>query len=88
MSIRRERLHDPRFARGPSGWTAGLYAEFRRRLRVLLEAGSKRPREVEETLDLVPGQARKWLERTEQDGEVERVSGRPVKFSLSRRSRA
>ena len=65
-----------------------LYAEFRRRLRVLLEAGSKRPREVEETLDLVPGQARKWLERAEQDGEVERVSGRPVKFSLSRRSRA
>ena len=65
-----------------------LYAEFRRRLGVLLEAGSKRPREVEETLDLVPGQARKWLERAEQDGEVERVSGRPVKFSLSRRSRA
>ena len=65
-----------------------LYAEFRRRLRVLLEAGSKRPREVEETLGLVPGQARKWLERAEQDGEVERVSARPVKFSLSRRSRA
>ena len=65
-----------------------LYAEFRRRLRVLLEAGSKRPREVEETLDLVPGQARKWLERAEQDGEVERVSGRPVKFSWNRRSRA
>ena len=65
-----------------------LYAEFRRRLRVLLEAGSKRPREVEKTLGLVPGQARKWLERAEQDGEVERVSGRPVRFSLSRRSRA
>ena len=60
--------------------------EFRRRLRVLLEVGPKRPREIEETLDLVPGQARKWLERAERDGEIERVSGRPVKFVLSRKS--
>lgn len=39
-------------------------------------------------LDLVPGQARKWLEWAEQDGEVERVTGRPVKFAPSRRTRA
>lgn len=44
--------------------------------------------EIEEAMDVVPGQARKWLERAEQDGEVERVSGRPVKFALRRRSRA
>ena len=35
-------------------------------------------------MGLVPGQARKWLERTEQYGEVERVSGRPVEFSFER----
>ena len=63
-----------------------LHDEFRRRLRVLLEVGPKRPREIEEALDLVPGQVRKWLERAEQDGEIERVSGRPVKFVLSRKS--
>ena len=65
-----------------------LHDEFRRRLRALLDVGPKRPREIEEAMDLVPGQARKWLERAEQDGEVERVSGRPVKFALSRRPRA
>ncbi len=63
-----------------------LHDEFRRRLRVLLELGPKRPREIEEALDLVSGQARKWLKRAEQDGEIERLSGRPVKFVLSRKS--
>ena len=63
-----------------------LHDEFRCRLRVLLEVGPKRPREIEEALDLVSGQARKWLKRAEQDGEIERVSGRPVKFVLSRKS--
>ena len=63
-----------------------LHDEFRRQLRILLEAGPKRPREIEEALDLVPGQARKWLERAEQDGEIERVSGRPVRFVLSRKA--
>ena len=65
-----------------------LHDEFRRRLRALLDVGPKRPREIEEAMDLVPGQARKWLKRAEQEGEVERVSRRPVKFALSRRARA
>ena len=63
-----------------------LHEEFRRRLRVFLDVWPKRPREIEEAMDLVPGQARKWLEQAEQDGEIERVSGRPAKFMLSRRS--
>ena len=63
-----------------------LDEEFRRRLRVFLDVRPKRPREIEEDMDLVPGQARKWLEQAEQDGEIERVPGRPVKFMLSRRS--
>ena len=65
-----------------------LHDEFRRRLRVLLDIGPKRPREIEEAMDLVPGQARRWLERAEQDGEIKRRSGRPVQFVLRRRSRA
>ena len=34
-----------------------------------LEVGPTRPREIEEALALVAGQARNWLERAEQDGE-------------------
>ena len=63
-----------------------LYGEFRRRLPALMNVGPARPKEIAEALDLVPGQARQWLERAEQDGEIERVSRNPVKFSLSRRS--
>ena len=34
-----------------------------------LEVGPRRPREIEEALALVAGQARNWLERAEQDRE-------------------
>ena len=63
-----------------------LYGEFRRRLRALMSVGPAKPKEIAEALDLMPGQARQWLERAEQDGEVERVSRSPLKFALSRRS--
>ncbi len=55
---------------------------------VLGTAAQTDAREIEEAMGLVPGQARKWPERAEQDGEVKRVSRRPIKFALSRRSRA
>ena len=62
-----------------------LYREFRRQLQVLLQAGAKRYREIEEALGLVPSQARKWIERARQDGEIERVSDKPVQFALRRK---
>ena len=63
-----------------------IYMEFRRRLRFVMNLGPVRPKEIAEALDLVPGQARQWLEQAEQDGEIVRVSRNPVKFALSRRS--
>ena len=61
-----------------------LYREFRRQLQVLLQAGAKGHREIEEALGLVPSQTRKWLERAEQGGEIERVFDKHVKFALRR----
>ena len=63
-----------------------LYGEFRQQLQVLLRAGAKRYREIEEALGLVHSQAGKWLERAEQGGEIERVSDKPVRFALRRNS--
>ena len=63
-----------------------LYSEFRRRLRGLMNVGPAKPKEIAEALDLIPGQARQWLEQAEQDGEIVRVSRNPVKFALSRSS--
>ena len=51
-----------------------------------MKDGPAKRKDVEEALDLVPGQVRKWLERAEEDGAIERVSKSPVKFALSRRS--
>ncbi len=61
--------------------------EFRQRLRTLLKTGPKRSREIEVEVQLVPRQARKWLKRAEQEGEIERAPGHPLKFTLRRRSR-
>ena len=66
--------------------SGSLYDDFRRRLRVLMNDGPAKPKDVEEALDLVPGQVRKWLERAEEDGAIERVSKSPVKFAPSQRS--
>ena len=62
--------------------TDSLYSDFRRRLSEFVNVGTKGPKEIEQALDLVPSQARKWLDRAERDGEIKRVSRRPVKFSL------
>ena len=72
-------------AENPGDPSESLYDDFRRRLRVLMNDGPARPKDVAEALDLVPGQVRKWLERAEEDGAIERVSKSPVKFALSRR---
>ncbi len=65
-----------------------LYAEFRSRVRRLLDGEAMAPGEVARMLDLVPQQADRWLARAEQDGEIERVSRNPVTFALTRRSAA
>ena len=63
-----------------------LYREFQRQLQALLQAGAKRQREIEEAVGILPSQTRKWLERAEQSGEIERVSRKPVRFALRRRT--
>ena len=83
---RRRASSDATEARSGGDQADSLYGEFRRRLRTLMSLGPAKPKEVAEALDLIPRQALQWLERAEQDGEVERVSTKPVKFALSRRS--
>ena len=63
-----------------------LYDEFRRQLQALLRNGPTRLKQIEEELGLIPGQARKWLERAEHGGEIERASRNPVTFALPRKS--
>jgi ADP-ribosylglycohydrolase len=60
-----------------------LYAEFYRQWRRLLGPGPKRLKELEEALDLVPSQLKRWLDRAEREGRVRRTSKRPAKFALS-----
>ncbi|MCY4122614.1 MAG: ADP-ribosylglycohydrolase family protein [Acidobacteria bacterium] len=62
-----------------------LYGEFRRHLRALLRHGPARPKRIEVALTLTTSQTRVWLERAEQDGEVERASTNPVKYALTRK---
>ena len=66
--------------------TAALYTEFLRLLQRLLQARPKRPCEIEEALGLTRGQARTWLARAQQSGEIERVSRRPVRIALRRKA--
>lgn len=63
-----------------------LYGEFRRQLRTLLTSGPARPKRIEEALGLIPLQARRWLERMERGGEIERASRSPVTYALTRKS--
>ena len=63
-----------------------LYGEFRRHLRTLLTKGPARPKRIEEALGLIPLQARRWLERMERGGEIERASRNPVTYALTRKS--
>ena len=60
-----------------------LYAEFCRQWRRTLGPGPKRLTELQETLDLVPSQLRKWLRRAEREGTIRRTSKKPLKFAMS-----
>ena len=60
-----------------------LYMEFCRQLRNIFGSGEIQRKDVEKTLDLVPSQIRKWLERAEQDGQIRWTSKRPARFTLS-----
>ena len=62
------------------------YGEFRRQLRTLLSNGPARPKRLEEALGLIPLQARRWLERMERGGEIERASSNPVTYALTRKT--
>ena len=63
-----------------------LYAEFRRQLRTLLSNGPARPKKIEKALGLIPLQLRRWLERMEHGGEIERASRNPVTYALTRKT--
>ena len=63
-----------------------LYAEFQRQLRTLLSNGPARPKQIEEALGLIPLQVRKWLERMEHGGEIQRASRNPVTYALTRKT--
>ena len=75
----------PRHATPGSDPASVLYVEFCRRARSILGAGAMKPRDVAKALDLVPGQASRWLKRATQDGMIEQVSTNPVRFALSRK---
>ena len=66
--------------------TGALYSEFLRLLQLLLQARPRRLGEIEEALELTRGQARAWLARAQESGEIERVSQRPVRVALRPKS--
>ena len=62
-----------------------LYVAFCRQLKLLLNsAGEMKPKEVGDALDLVPAQAKNWLEQAEHEGLVRRTSKKPIKFALGK----
>ena len=63
-----------------------LYVVFCRQLNHLLRMREMTPKEIATALDLVSGQVGAWLERAEREREVSRVSRRPVRFALPRKS--
>ena len=63
-----------------------LYDEFRRQLRTLLSNGPARPKKIQEALGLISLQVRRWLERMERDGEIQRASRNPVTYTLTQKS--
>lgn len=58
-----------------------LYVEFRNSL-PRVTGDSFKPKDVERTLGLVRSQVQTWLARAEQEGVIQRVSSKPVKFAL------
>ena len=63
-----------------------LYTAFCRQLRHVLQMREMTPKEIATALGLVSGQVGAWLERAENEREVSRVSRRPVRFALPRKS--
>ena len=59
-----------------------LYTEFRRQWQSNFGPREMTRGEVEESLDLVSSQVKRWLERAEQDGWIRKTSKKPVKFAL------
>ena len=63
-----------------------LYVVFCRQLNHLLRMREMTPKEIATALGLVSGRVGAWLERAEREREVSRVSRRPVRFALPRKS--
>ncbi len=59
-----------------------LYVEFCRQLQSHLASRAMKLKEIESALDLVRGQAQKWLNQAEQDGRIRQISKNPKKFAL------
>ena len=59
-----------------------LYTEFRRQWQSNFGPREMTRGEVEESLDLVSSQVKRWLERAEQDGWIRKTSKKPLKFAL------
>ena len=60
-----------------------IYKEFCRQLHVLLRATAEmKPKEIGTALGLVPSQISNWLERAEQEEQIQKTSRKPVKFGL------
>lgn len=83
-SIREERAVSGQTVAEPRD---ALYAEFCRQWRRILGPGPKRLKELQETLDLVPSQLRRWLDRAEREGRIRKTSRKPVKYALNEASR-
>ena len=65
------------------GSSDALYASFCRELRSLLDmSGEMKTREIADALGLVKSQATTWLNQAENDGYIQRISKKPVKFGL------
>ena len=63
-----------------------LYTVFCRQLHHILRMREMTRKEIATALGLVSGQVGAWLERAEKEREVSRVSRRPVRFTLPRKS--
>ena len=60
-----------------------LYKDFCRHLTAIANGGQLRRRDVERFFGLVPSQARKWLQRAEEDGKIRWIAKSPETFIVS-----
>lgn len=59
-----------------------LYLEFCRQLITVFQAQELKPKQIEVELGLVSSQAKKWLKQAEQDGLIQKISKKPIKYVL------